>query len=108
MLGPQAKEGGRTLVEWSKHWTEGAEPVRGSAKGLLLEALGTAGEASDRRAAVVALLGGPEVAVESRGGAFAAANVTAPLTHGFQNCLRDPPVNGGQQPTIEPGLRKQC
>jgi hypothetical protein len=96
------------LVEWSKPWTD-ARPLDGLSVGALLEALGAGGNACDRRAAIIALLGGcNEAAANGSGGAFAAPNVTPPLTNGFHNCLRDPPVSAGEQPDNDRLPRKQC
>jgi hypothetical protein len=92
------------LVEHGKPWTS-AEPLDRQELDLVLTGLGPCGDAEARREAVVALLGGGA----AQGGAFAAEpNVTAALTHGFHNCLREPPVNGGQQPNQTIFPRKQC
>jgi hypothetical protein len=97
-----------TLKEWSKPW-QSADTLGPERLGTLLEGLGSAGDGESRRDAVVALLAGGGEPCLAEGGAFAAAPiVTTALTDGFHNCLRERPVNAGQQPTKDRSSRKQC
>jgi hypothetical protein len=96
------------LVEHGKPWTL-AEPLAPRELNTVLAGLGPCGDAQARLAAVVALLAGGSSDSPALGGAFAAEpNVTGTLTDGFHICLREPPVNGGQQGTQKSLPRKQC
>jgi hypothetical protein len=95
-------------MEYGRLWT-GAEPMALRELDSASTGLGSSGDPEARLAAVVALLasGGSDNCAE--GGAFAADPImTASLTHGFHNCLREPPVNSGEQRTDTNSPRKQC
>ena len=93
---------------YGKPWT-GTEPMAPGELDLALTGLGPCGDAEARLAAVVALLASGSSGDGVKGGAFAADPiVTASLTDRFHNCLREPPVNAGEQRTDTDFPRKQC
>ena len=96
------------MTVWSKPWSAG--DVTGQEQlETLVAGLGENGDAADRRDAVVALLAGGGTAPGRRGGAFALTlGVTAPLTDGLHNCLREQSVSIGQQKNQDRLSRKQC